>query len=516
MRTAIRSNNAKRPTASSKSFPAPVGGWNAKNSLATMGEDEAAVLDNWFPESSYVRLRGGSSEFADTGTGLPVESLLSYTGLITKKFFAASDGDVYDITSGGTAGAAVVTGLTNDRWQYINYGNSAGNFLYMVNGADNPRYFDGTTWTAPALTGSGLTKSNLIHIQSFKERIFFVEKDKLWFWYLPVNSVSGALSKFDLSSFCTKGGYLMAMATWSRDAGDGADDYAVFITSEGEILIYQGVDPNDAANWSLSSIYTIAAPIGRRCFLRLASELVIVTREGFVPLSKVLLYSKAVAKSNISNNIEDAVNTATNIYGNNFGWQPIFFSSKRMALFNIPVGENTEQQQYVINTSTGKWCRFTELNGNCWEEFNNGLYFGGNDGTIWEAETGTADGDASIETAALTAYSYFGSKSKLKRWTMARPLMRSTGILLISMRVSVDFEYNPAEVQYSAEESSGATWDVADWDTEDWADGFTVTKSWKGVNGVGHSAALGIATSTKLQEIQWISTDFIYELGGFI
>lgn len=516
MRTAIRPNNSKSPSASSKSFPAPVGGWNAKNSLAAMQEDEASVLDNWFPESSYVRLRGGSHEFADTQTNVPVESLMNYTGLTTERFFAASNGEIFDITSGGTIGSAAITGLTNDRWQFTNYGNSAGNFLYIVNGADNPRYYDGSTWTEPTLTGSGLTKSNLIHIQSFKERLFFIEKDKLWFWYLPVNSISGALSKFDLSSFCTKGGYLMAMATWSRDAGDGADDYAVFITSEGEILIYQGVDPNDAANWALSSIYTIASPIGRRCFMRIASELVIITREGFVPLSKVLLYSKAVAKTNISNNIEDAVNVATNLYGDNFGWQPLFFSQKNMAIFNIPVDEGDEQHQYVINTSTSKWCRFTGLNGNCWAVFDDALYFGANDGTIWEAESGTADADASIETAALTAYSYFGSKSKLKRWTLARPIMRSTGELLISMKISVDFEYNPATSQYSAEETSGTEWDVSDWDVSDWADGFRVTKGWKGVNGVGHSAALGIATSTKLQEIQWISTDFIYELGGFV
>ena len=53
-------------------------------------------------------------------------------------------------------------------------------------------------------------------------------------------AVAGAASMFDLGQIFTEGGYLMAMATWTVDAGYGVDDLAVFITSEGEVAVYRG------------------------------------------------------------------------------------------------------------------------------------------------------------------------------------------------------------------------------------------------------------------------------------
>jgi hypothetical protein len=33
--------------------------------------------------------------------------------------------------------------------------------------------------------------------------------------------------------FVIKGGYIMGMVTWIGDAGDGMDDYVIFVTLEG-------------------------------------------------------------------------------------------------------------------------------------------------------------------------------------------------------------------------------------------------------------------------------------------
>jgi len=41
------------------SLPAPVGGWNARDSLANMESTDAVILDNLFPTVSSVNLRGG-------------------------------------------------------------------------------------------------------------------------------------------------------------------------------------------------------------------------------------------------------------------------------------------------------------------------------------------------------------------------------------------------------------------------------------------------------------------------
>jgi len=49
----------QRNAASVASLPAPVGGWNARDSLANMDETDAVTLENYFPTVSSVVLRGG-------------------------------------------------------------------------------------------------------------------------------------------------------------------------------------------------------------------------------------------------------------------------------------------------------------------------------------------------------------------------------------------------------------------------------------------------------------------------
>jgi len=101
------------------SLPAPIGGWNARDSLANMEPTDAVQLTNMFPTVSSVNLRGGYQQFATGITG-QVESLFNYSGGASEKLFAVAGGKIYDVTAGGAVGAAVVSGLTNSRWEYVN------------------------------------------------------------------------------------------------------------------------------------------------------------------------------------------------------------------------------------------------------------------------------------------------------------------------------------------------------------------------------------------------------------
>ena len=79
------------------SLPAPVGGWNARDSLANMAPTDAVQLENYFPGVSNVNLRGGYEKHA---TGLPddVETLMTYSGGATDEMWAISDGEIFDVT----------------------------------------------------------------------------------------------------------------------------------------------------------------------------------------------------------------------------------------------------------------------------------------------------------------------------------------------------------------------------------------------------------------------------------
>jgi len=184
----------KKKSSGSVSLPAPVGGWNARDSLSDMPATDAVYLTNWFPATTELILRNGYTKWA---TGLPaqVDTLMNYQSGTSGKLLAISNGAVYNVTNGGAVGAALLSGLSNSRWQYCNITTAGGSFLYMANGVNTPYIYDGTTWTSitgastPAITG--VTTTTLNNPIVFKNRVFFTQTNTLKIWYLPTLSLGG-------------------------------------------------------------------------------------------------------------------------------------------------------------------------------------------------------------------------------------------------------------------------------------------------------------------------------------
>lgn len=505
----------QRPTSSQTSITAPVGGWNARDALSDMDPADAVILDNLFPTTSDVMLRKGFTNHV-TGIGNQVESLMPYNSPTTSTLFCAAGTAFYNVTSSGAVGAAVQTGLTNARWQSVNFATAGGNFMYAVNGVDSPRLWDGSSWLAvtgvSATAITGVTTSNLIHVNVFAKRLWFVEKESLKVWYLPVDSIGGAASAFDLRSEAKRGGYLVAMGTWTIDAGEGADDHAVFITSEGEIIVYRGTDPSDADNWSRVGVWYMGSPIGRRCFEKFGGDLAIVTRDGLIPMSKALISDRTNPRVALTDKIQGAMNTAAVSYGDSFGWDVTFYAEGTMLVLNVPAAVGS-QQQYVMNTITGAWCRFTGWPANCFEVFQGDLYYGGN-GVVCKAWDTLGDNSTNITGDVLQAYSYFGSKGRLKQFKMARPIFGSNGSPAITIGMNLDFEDREPTASLSFSPSIYGTWDTGEWDTDIWGGGLAQILQWLTLGGLGIAGAIRMRIASNGIEVRWYSTDHVYEIGG--
>lgn len=504
----------KKAVSRTASVPAPIGGWNTISAIADMPPADAILLDNLFPQTSDVRLRKGSQNHVTGLTGA-VDTLMSYTSATAKKLFAAANNAIYDVTTAGAVGAAVVSAQTSNRYQHINIGTSGGQYLYAVNGADKPLLYDGTTWTAidavstPAITG--VTTTNLIHINAFKRRVFFVEKNTLKAWYLPTDSVGGAAAALDFSSICRLGGYLVAMGTWTLDGGSGIDDHAVWVTSEGEVIVYKGTDPASASTWSLVGVFRVGKPVGRRCLVQYGGDLILICQDGFIPLSRAVI-SVNPKSTSITAKIANAVTSSVASYGSNFGWQGILHPAESMLIFNVPVTENSEVHQYVMNTLTGAWCRFKGWNANCWERLNDSLYYGGN-GVVIKANAENSDLGANITGDAKTAFSYFGNQ-RLKRFTMARPVLLSDGNVGAAMEANIDYEDRAPTNTPTFSGAGGALWDVATWDVDSWGGALEIKKDWQSIYGLGYAAALRMQLASNVLQIYWQSTDWMFEPGG--
>lgn len=500
------------------SIPAPIGGLNARDSIAEMQPTDAIVLDNFVPGTTDCSLRLGSRAWA-TGLGSPVETLLPYRSGLVNKLFGVAGGKIYDGTNQGTVGAAAVSGLTNSRFQYVNFGTAGGQFLLAVNGADPMQRFDGSAWTnalaSPAITG--FDTSLAISINTYGNRVWLVEKNSFRVWYLPLNSIGGAATSIDLSSLFRLGGSLAGMITWTRVSMFGAQQYAVFVSTEGEVMLYSGYDPASASTWGLVGQGRIGRPIGGRFWTRVGSEVVIISVDGFVPLSDALQVDRSNQKDALSNKIVGAAQLAVQGNPSTFGWQAMLYPIGNKLFFNVPTAENETSYQFVMNTITGAWCRYQGWNANVFETVQDSLYFGGNDGTIYQGEYGADDSGAAITGTMIPAFAYFGERVRRKRFTQIRPTIIGTASVNVLLDLVTDLNVPAAVKSPPTSVASGLPrWDVTAWDTTPWSPSNYAISQWQGVSGDGFAASTRVQVSCigvtpKIENIA-----YVYEPGGLI
>lgn len=509
----IRANRVSQTA----SLPAPTKGLNAKDALANMDSSYAITLDDWFPTPSSVDVRNGYENHATGMTGA-VETLAYYTTGTSQKLFGAVGGEIFDVTVAGAVGAAVVTGKSNDRWQYINMGTAGGFFLLMVNGEDKLIRYTGSAWQVDG-DGSaditGVDTADIIHINNFKNRVFLIEKNSFNAWYLPVASIGGAANKLDLSGLFKLGGYLMAMVNWTIDNSAGIDDYAAFITSEGEVAIYSGIDPSSSTAWLLEGTFRMGAPIGRRCAIKVGADVVVLTVDGAFPLSKSMLTDRTQLGLSLSDKISPLINQDIRSYKSNFGWDIIYYPIGNKLIVNVPTTESEVSRQWVMNTQHGAWARFLNWNAFCFAVLNDQLYYGG-DGIVAKADYGQSDNGSNINSVCQQAFDYFGNRAQIKKFSMARPVFLAEGTISPAIVVNVDFQDNRTTVSPSYTSSSSDEWDAGDWDSFDWAGGDEFTARWQSVTAVGYCAGVRVVTALKNVGCKWQATDFVFERGAVL
>jgi hypothetical protein len=365
-------------------------------------------------------------------------------------------------------------------------------------------------------TGLALVISALITVTVFKQRLWFIEQNTMNVWYSGLSAYQGMLTFLPLGQVFKMGGYLMQMATWTIDNVSGINDYAAFITSEGEVAIYQGYDPSAIATWSLVGTFRIGRPIGRRCICKYGSDLLVICTDGLNPLSKLLLTDRTQPDALLTNKIINAINADAAAYGNNFGWQCIEYPLGNKLILNVPEVAGQVAHQWVMNTvsTSNAWCRFKNWNANCWEVQQDSLYFGGA-GSLYLADVGFSDSGTAITVDGKPAFSYFESMAE-KRFLMARPVFRSSAPLtIVPLTLNVDYGdlINPAPYFNLG---LSAPWNTSPWNLTPWGGQvptFTI-KNWLGVSGIGYAASGRVSFQINNIAIQWQSIDYLFEEGG--
>lgn len=505
----------------STSIPAPIGGINARDSIANMKATDAVEMENMFPSTTSVDVRKGNTAWS-TFTGL-CQSILVYNGpTATKVFPCVRNGSTYSIFDGTTAGAlstAVVGGtvpavqtLTNTRFDYVCFGTTGGNFLSAVNGVDVPIEYNGTAWSASATTGG--TPANYFTVAVYARRLWYGVKDSLRVRYLPVDTKSGATSELDLAPLFRLGGYLNSIITLTDD-GSGLMNYIGFLSSEGEIVAFTGTDPADANNWTLAAQFRVGRPVikGNRCWAAWGADALVMCADGVYPIRKAISAQNQSAGLAVSDRIRNLLNNDLSVHGARYGWQVMVHPTGAKVIVNVPTSEDSASHQYVMNTETGAWCKFTGWNGFVFEVARDTLWMGAS-GKMVKADVGSADGSAAINWNCKQAYNYFGSRGRAKQMKLMRPILATDGEFTMNVAVDVDYESRQITTLRNVGGGCGDPWGGV-WDVS-WSGAVTRVGKWYGVNGIGHAIAPKIKGQTTDVTVTWSATDLVYETGGVV
>jgi len=370
--------------------------------------------------------------------------------------------------------------------------------------------------SAPITTGTSAIFSN---VYTFKSRLYFVEKNSLNIWYLPVNAIGGAATLFPMQGIFRRGGYIVACGDWSIDSTSGIYNGFVVVSSQGEVVLYNGTDPG---SWVLTGIYHISNPLGARCMMKAGGDLAIATEDGIVPMSKVqTLDQVALENVAITQPIAPAWRIAVDERMNLPGWQLTAWPRESMGIINLPKKDIGDRTQFIVNTRTGAWCRYTGWDANCFAVFGDLLFYGTSDGRVMQAEVGAADDGANYTWTVFPSFDGFDGQPTRKQALQVRPFIQSSFAFTPTVTVNVDFDTTvPPAPSSVAAPSTGALWDSAKWDQDEWPADLTPFAYWQTVTAYGQILSpivqATFSTASTTPDVRLTQIDVLYEGGNIM
>jgi hypothetical protein len=509
----------------SASLPAPIGGLNARDAVSMMAETDAITLDNWFPLATSVDLRNGYSSW-NTFTG-NCETVIEYQGASATGLFAAVNNagtrSIFTATSSGAISVPVVGGagstvqaVTSTRYDYVNVGTTGGQFLLLCNGADPMLQYNGSAWSvASGITGITGGTQTIFSIIVHASRVWMLKKNTFSVWYLGTSAITGAATELNLATLFPAGGSLACAITWGGDTNSQLDAFIGFVSTEGEVVVFTGSDPSSDATWARVAYFKIGRPVttGNRCWARYASDALIMTADGVIPASKAVALDRAGPSISVTDKIRNLVTQDFISHASKFGWSLVVHPAGNKLILNVPTVENSTARQYVMNTQTGAWTRFTGWNAFCFAVQRDTLYFGGN-GILVKADTGTGDGGVAVQSDAKQAFSYFGSRGQQKKFNLMRPVLSIDGEIQLGLDINVDYADVAPGSTVTVNTGSGDPWSVA-WSVA-WGGASFLYRAWNSLRGVGFCAAPRIRVQSSDVRVSWSASDFSWEPGGLL
>lgn len=336
-----------------------------------------------------------------------------------------------------------------------------------------------------------VTLADMSMVWVYKNRLFFVEKDSLNAWYIEdLDSIGGEAKRFPLGGVMSLGGSLLFGHGWSLDSGaaGGLSEQCVFVSTEGEIAVYQGGDPGEADDWGRVGVYRAGRPLGNRAFIRNGGDLIIATSIGFVPLTAAVQRDVAsLSPSAISFSIEDEWSKALLERGPG-EWECLSWPEEQMVLVVPPVRNISQNPLALVsNARTGAWCNFTGWDIKCMALMNGRMYFGSTDGRVVVAMVSGLDEGRPYTATYVPLFDSMRNLSAIKIGKMGRASYRANAEGGTSLELLTDFQAPPIIHPPPFLPLEVSEWGVSVWGEFLWGDNrlLHLSRNWESVGGSG-------------------------------
>lgn len=445
-------------------IPSSQGGLNLKDSLDAMDIRYAVQMDNILPDTNRDVLRSGCRQISTTAAN----TLMTFNKKGKETLLCAAGGNIYRLD--GSATVLLKSGLKGDNWQYCSYTDGGGNVnTIMTNAtADNVlRVYDnaGTLTAVNAYNSASFLNSPC----AYKNRMYFAVNDSLTVKYSAVQAIAGDLTTLNLSGIFKQGGRIVNIANWTQNAGNGMSNLLCIFTSEGEVAVYGGLSP-ESEDWELAGVFRISKPIGFNCTCQLGGDLVVITQDGYLPLSEVLSQDRANRVE-----ISDKINPIVEGKDFNARWGIYWYSKRGWLIINAPSTDTgCQHEQHILVRNTGGWCRFVGWDAFNFATLNDGLYFCNGTG-IFLADTGTTDNGKRITYYLQKAYTQLDIP-EVKQVLLVKERNKTLGQEIIGTRIGVDFKLEDSHARLVKLEGTQSYWDTSIWDVSFWSDEKPITQ----------------------------------------
>lgn len=510
--TPLGNRSAVTRTHQALAFEPPSMGLDVTEPLPNGNPLTALRLENLVPRAKGPTLRAGYWRWCSLMDG-QIRSLMDFRGATTSaaaKFAASTDGNVYDITAALDSvttppiAFSTILGDVPGEYSWVNFTTSAGvHYLVAVGKGAGMWVYDGATWTQITAGGgamqiSGVDPAVFDYVMIWKHRLWFIQADTTVAWYLEVGQVAGAATAFDFGSLLPHGGALAALSNWTVDGGNGIDDNLVIVSTEGDVLLYSGTDPDEASAFQLIGQWFLGrVPVGRRFITLYLQDLAILSERGLCFLSELLRGEGFFSNSQTAQNINSELATLVAADLTTRYWELRFLPREQLIVINTPqTSSGNYQWAYEVNQKA--FCTLRGYPALTIETLAGRTYFGDAENNVWLAFDGTTDGavdvmpGADLEGMCITAFQPLGEGFRVKRFLMVRPSFISSAAPGFLAQLNPDWNFNLPTGSPAYLALGDALWNSSLWNDAVWSGSENAYQAWLGVSGIGRYASLSM------------------------